>query len=88
MNQFSQLDTHEQAYRQSVGAKGAPTATTQEEPTPLIHETGLGDPFPIDALGPLQDAAIAIQDKTQAPEVMSGLSTSLLRPCMPHSSAC
>ncbi|WP_306112801.1 MULTISPECIES: YfjI family protein [unclassified Roseovarius] len=38
-----------------------------EDPTPLIHEIPLGDPFPVAAMGPLMDATLAIQDKTQAP---------------------
>ena len=40
---------------------------TPEEPTPLIHVIAEGDPFPIDAMGPLKRATLAIQDKTQAP---------------------
>ncbi len=62
MNQFAQLDAYDQTHMQVIGAIPAP-----EEPTPLVHETPPGDPFPVDALGPLRDAALEIQARTQAP---------------------
>ena len=70
MNQFDQLDAQHQAHLRYVGApnRNEPSAKPMDEkPTPLIHETPVGDRFPVDALGPLKDAALAIQDKTQAP---------------------
>ena len=67
MNQFAHLDARDQAHLQYVGANDADVPIRQEEPTPLIHEVPDGDPFPVDAVGPLKEAALAIQDMTQAP---------------------
>lgn len=44
-----------------------PTAYVTEGPQPLVHETPEGAPFPVHALGPLQDAVTAVQAMTQAP---------------------
>lgn len=38
-----------------------------EEPAPLMREIPPGAPYPVEALGPLREAAEAIQDMTQAP---------------------
>jgi hypothetical protein len=38
-----------------------------EEPQALLRETPAGAPYPLDALGPLRDAAAAIHNITQAP---------------------
>jgi hypothetical protein len=38
-----------------------------DDPQPLMRETPEGEPYPLDALGPLREAAEAIQDITQAP---------------------
>ena len=37
------------------------------QPTPLIRDIQLGDPFPLSSLGPLQAVARAVHDKVQAP---------------------
>ena len=65
MNTFAQIDN---ACRESGMTIGLPGHNVQpEEPTPLIHEIPAGDPFPVQAMGPLMGATLAIQDKTQAP---------------------
>jgi len=46
-----------------------------EPPRPLMREMPAPDPFPTDALGPiLANAAIGIQDRTQAPVAICGQS--------------
>jgi hypothetical protein len=45
-----------------------------EEPTPLIHKVPPGEPFPVEAMGPLKAATEAIQDKTQAPAAIGAQS--------------
>ncbi len=70
MNQFAQLDMEDQENLHDVGAitgSGPTVMPMVEEPTPLIHKMPEGDPFPVSALGPLKEAALAIQDVTQAP---------------------
>ena len=42
-----------------------------EEPMPLVRETPLPPPYPLTALGPLQPAAEAICDMTQAPPTIA-----------------
>jgi hypothetical protein len=47
----------------------------EEPPRPLMREMPAPDPFPTDALGPiLANAAIGIQDRTQAPVAICGQS--------------
>jgi hypothetical protein len=48
-------------------AFAAAEAFTPEDPQPLMRETPPGAPYPLDALGPLREAAEAIHDITQAP---------------------
>jgi hypothetical protein len=48
-------------------ALAAAEAFTPEDPQPLMRETPPGAPYPLDALGPLREAAEAIHDITQAP---------------------
>lgn len=68
MSAFADMDAQDQAHLYSMGAKlNSNMPVVDEEPTPLIHEIPPGDPFPLDAMGPLKEAAIAIHDKTQAP---------------------
>ncbi|ACT59330.1 YfjI family protein [Hirschia baltica] len=43
-------------------------------PSPLLREKPPAAPFPIDALGPLSDAARAIEDMTQAPSALAAQS--------------
>lgn len=45
----------------------APTSATGDEPLPLTRPLPAADPFPVEALGPLKSAALAIQAATQAP---------------------
>jgi len=40
---------------------------TDEGPQPLVRETPKGQPYPVDALGPLKRVVEAVHDKTQAP---------------------
>ena len=42
-------------------------AFTPEGPQPLMREIPPGEPYPVEALGPLQAAVQAVQDMTQAP---------------------
>lgn len=44
------------------------------EPTPLIREMPEGEPYPLEALGPLRDAAEGIHDLTQAPAAIAAQS--------------
>jgi len=37
------------------------------QPTPLIRDVPIGDPYPVEALGPLRAVAEAVHDKVQAP---------------------
>ena len=68
MTLYAEMDAQDQAHLQHrVGAQNGPLPVVDEEPTPLIHDIPAGDPFPLDAMGPLKSAAVAIQDKTQAP---------------------
>lgn len=49
---------------------------SKEEPRPLMREAPPATPFPVEALeGVLRDATEAIQDMTQAPAALCGLST-------------
>lgn len=43
------------------------TAFTTEGPQPLLREIPPGQPYPVEALGPLRDAVEAVQGMTQAP---------------------
>lgn len=65
MNTFAQVDQACRDIGMHVGFGGE--VSQPEEPTPLIHEISPGDPFPVRAMGPLQNATLAIEDKTQAP---------------------
>ena len=38
-----------------------------EGPQPLLREIPRGEPYPVEALGPLREAVEAVQDITQAP---------------------
>ncbi|MDJ1018408.1 MAG: YfjI family protein [Paracoccaceae bacterium] len=67
MTGFAQIDAEQRAYRIDMGHVNGTAVPMVEEPTPLIHEGPAGDPFPVDALGPLADTATAIHDITQAP---------------------
>ena len=50
MNQFAALDDQYNSYKREVGqVEGV------EEPTPLVHKVPPGEPFPVEALGPLKD---------------------------------
>jgi hypothetical protein len=61
MTEFAKMDMQDQAHLHSIGANGSLNGpVVDEEPTPLIHEIPEGDPFPIDAMGPLKGAAVAI----------------------------
>lgn len=66
MNQFAKLDAHHQEHLRAIGQIPI-NGFCDEEPTPLIHETPAGEPFPVDAMGPLKEATLAIHDMTQAP---------------------
>jgi hypothetical protein len=69
------MDKLDQTHLQSIGADGSLNApVVDEEPTPLIHEIPAGDPFPLEAMGPLKDATLAILDKTQAPAAIGAQS--------------
>ncbi|MEP2027161.1 MAG: YfjI family protein [Paracoccaceae bacterium] len=75
MTAFAEMDKLDPTYLQGIGANGPLSAPVgDEEPTPLIHEIPDGDPFPIEAMGPLKDAAMAILDKTQAPSAIGAQS--------------
>lgn len=54
------MNVHEQAFADAKQHQA-------EGPTPLLRETPPAAPFPVDALGPLRPAALAVQDRTQAP---------------------
>jgi hypothetical protein len=56
--------TFERAFAQTAPES---RLTTVEEPTPLIHHVPPGDPFPVEAMGPLRAAAEAIHEITEAP---------------------
>ncbi len=62
MTSFARID----AACQSQGIPIGP-ANAQEEPTPILQPIPPADPFPVSAMGPLKDAALAIHDKVQAP---------------------
>ena len=68
------MNAQDKAHLHSIGAQSGPLPVVDEEPTPLIHEIPLGDPFPLDAMGPLKAAAEAIQDRTQAPAAIGAQS--------------
>lgn len=75
MNAFAEMDKLDQGHLQSIGANGPLNAPiVDEEPIPLIHEILAGDPFPLEAMGPMKDAAAAILDKTQAPAAIGAQS--------------
>ena len=42
-----------------------------EEPSPLVHQPEPAESYPLEALGPLKDAAAAIHDITQAPPAIA-----------------
>ncbi len=44
-----------------------PVPFAVEGPQPLMREIPQGEPYPVDVLGPLQEAVNAVHDKTQAP---------------------
>ena len=47
--------------------KAEPTPFKPEEPQPLLREIPQGQPYPVEALGPLREAVKAVQGLTQAP---------------------
>ncbi|MCL6286023.1 YfjI family protein [Ruegeria sp. 2012CJ41-6] len=51
-----------------------PKPFIEEGPQPLLREIPPGDPYPVDALGPLRAAVLAVQDKTQAPVALAAQS--------------
>lgn len=51
--------------RPTVAVAG--NAPVSEGPQPLIREIPKGEPYPVEALGPLMQAVQGVQDKTQAP---------------------
>jgi hypothetical protein len=52
--------------------KAYANAAKSEPPRPLMRELPPADPFPVEALGPLGNAALAIQDLTLAPAALCG----------------
>ena len=56
------------------GPSAKPTVIRLEGPQPLVRETPPGDPYPMDALGPLREAAEAAQAMTQAPPALAAQS--------------
>ena len=57
-----------------VDMRSAHTEPYPSEPTPLVREIPEGNPYPLEALGPLKDAAEAIHDITQAPAAIGAQS--------------
>ena len=58
-----------------------PEPFVAEGPQPLVRELPRGEPYPTDALGPLENVVAAVHDKTQAPVAIaaqSALSTASL----------
>ena len=53
---------------------GQPIAFMPEEPLPLLRETPPGEAYPVDALGPLREAVVAVQDISQAPVAIAAQS--------------
>ena len=66
MTSFAKLDAQLQEHAEFTGQGSDTGSAALEDPTPLIYEPPPGDPFPIDAMGPLKPATLAIKDKTQA----------------------
>ncbi|MEX0349856.1 MAG: YfjI family protein [Paracoccaceae bacterium] len=52
----------------------APIPYQPEGPQPLLREIPPGDPYPVDALGPLKGAVMAVQQATQAPAAIAAQS--------------
>lgn len=65
MTTFTKIDTVCRRNGMITGRKYH--SQPREEPTPLIYETPPGASFPVDAMGPLREATLAIEDKVQAP---------------------
>lgn len=57
-----------------AAAYGETFGLEQEPPRPLTRDIAEPEPFPLDALGPLEDAARAIVAHTRAPDALAGQS--------------
>ncbi|MEI4263902.1 phage NrS-1 polymerase family protein [Roseovarius sp. D0-M9] len=59
--------TIEGAIRKCESVYGQPQQAQDPEPTPLVRETPLGKPYPVEHLGPLRAAVEAVQGMALAP---------------------
>lgn len=62
---FPPMDAYADDAAQRIEADVRPKPFTPEGPQPLLREIPLGQPFPIDALGPLRDPVKAVQGMMQ-----------------------